>query len=222
MSRASTGSHGGASTRAAASASDRPVGKAERSAATTRLLTDAGRELFATRGFAATGTEDLVHAAGVTRGALYHHFADKRALFRAVLDAVQAEVGDEVEAAAAPFDDPWRQLDAGCAAFLRAATDPLRQRIMLVDGPAVLGWDEWRAMDSQYSLRSLKQVLRILVGGAVIADQPVDPLAHLLSGAMNEAALWVAQSAEPSRALEEATSALGLLLSGLRLRTDAD
>jgi AcrR family transcriptional regulator len=173
--------------------------------------------LFASRGFAATGTEDLVHAAGVTRGALYHHFADKRALFRAVVDAVQAEVGNEVEAAAAPFDDPWQQLDVGCSAFLRAATDPLRQRIMLVDGPAVLGWDAWRAMDSQYSLRSLKQVLSILVDEAVIADQPVDPLAHLLSGAMNEAALWVAQSSEPSRALREATSALGVLLSGLRL-----
>ncbi len=217
MSRASRGSRGGGPTPRATRATDRPIGKAERSAATTRLLIDTARELFASRGFAATGTEDLVHAAGVTRGALYHHFADKRALFRAVVDAVQAEVGNEVEAAAAPFDDPWQQLDVGCSAFLRAATDPLRQRIMLVDGPAVLGWDAWRAMDSQYSLRSLKQVLSILVDEAVIADQPVDPLAHLLSGAMNEAALWVAQSSEPSRALREATSALGVLLSGLRL-----
>ncbi len=176
--------------------------------------------MFADRGFAGTGTEDLVRMAGVTRGALYHQFADKKALFRAVLDASQREVGDEVEAAAAPHADAWGQFEAGCVAFLRAATDPTRQRIMLVDGPAVLGWDEWRSMDSKYSLKSLKQVLEILVTEALIVDQPIDPLAHLLSGAMNEAALWVARSEKPAPALQQAVSALGVLLAGLKRRPD--
>lgn len=192
--------------------------KAERTEATTRRLLDVGRELFAARGFARTGTEDLVRAAGVTRGALYHHFADKNALFHAVLDEVQQDVGRAVEAAADERDDPWDQLTTGCRAFLQACTQPDTQQIMLIDGPAVLGWTTWREMDSQYSYRSLRQGVQALVDDGVIADQSVDALAHLLSGAMNEAALWVVQSTTPTAALVEATDSLDRLLQALKVR----
>lgn len=190
--------------------------KAEQTEATTRRLLDTGRELFAARGFAHTGTEDLVRAAGVTRGALYHHFADKYALFHAVQDEVQRDVGKAVEAEAGRHQDPWDQLTAGCRAFLMACTQPDIQQIMLIDGPAVLGWSTWREMDSQYSYRLLRDGVQALVDEGVIADQSVDALSHLLSGAMNEAALWVAQSPTPAATLAEATTSLDRLLHSLR------
>ena len=190
--------------------------KAGQTEATTLKLIDIARAQFASRGYARTGTEELVRAAGVTRGALYHHFKDKKDLFLAVLDAVQREVGDSVEVAASKADDPWLQLVAGCHAFLSASTQPGVQQIMLIDGPAVLGWDTWRELDSQYALRSLKTGLLELMDSGVIARQPVDALAHLLSGAMNESAMWVARSPRPRQALTQALSALTVLLGALK------
>lgn len=200
----------------------RAASKAEQTEVTTRRLVEVARDLFAQRGFAHTGTEDLVRAAGVTRGALYHHFADKTALFHAVLDRVQQEVGAQVDIAADQQGDPWDQLTAGCRAFITASTHPGTQQIMLIDGPAVLGWQVWRAMDSQYSLRSLKQALIGLMADGIVRDQPVDPLAHLLSGAMNEAALWVAQSQTPDLALEQVLGALEELMSVLKAPPQPD
>lgn len=193
--------------------------KAAQTEATTLKLVGIARAQFAARGYAQTGTEELVRAAGVTRGALYHHFHDKRDLFRAVLDAVQREVGEAVEKAAGKSCDPWLQLVAGCHAFLSASTDPDVQQIMLIDGPAVLGWDVWRELDSQYALRSLKSGLKELMDAGVIRPQPVDALAHLLSGAMNESAMWVARSPRPRQALAQALSALTALLGGLKCQT---
>jgi AcrR family transcriptional regulator len=192
--------------------------KAEQSETTTRRLVSIARALFAERGYARTGTEDLVQTAGVTRGALYHHFENKESLFRAVLDDVQREVGERVEAAAAKPTDAWAQLLAGCHAFLSAATDPEVQRIMLVDAPAVLGWDAWREMDSQYSLKSLKMALHEMAGAGEITAPHAEAMAHLLSGAMNEAALWIARSDHPRKALNEAMASLELLMSAMRAR----
>src|SRR5690606_16100235 len=114
--------------------------------------------------------------------------------------------------------DPWQQLQAGCAAFIRAAADPDVQRIMLIDGPAVLGWNEWRAIDETASARHLAEVLTALAESGVIAPQPIAPLTRLLSGAMNEAVLWLAQSAGPGD-LDDTLAALARLLEGLRVRT---
>jgi AcrR family transcriptional regulator len=193
--------------------------KAVQADQTTRKLLAIARARFAEHGYAGTGTEDLVQAAGLTRGALYHHFGSKEGLFRAVVDDVQRAVGERVEAAAARAAGEraglWDQFVAGCRAFLAASLDPQVQRIMLVDAPAVLGWDVWREMDSQYSLRSLKDVLAALSEEGVIASRSTDAVAHLLSGAMNEAALWIARAPSPKRALAEATAALELLLGAL-------
>ncbi|MFI7277853.1 TetR/AcrR family transcriptional regulator [Streptomyces sp. NPDC049879] len=182
---------------------------------TRRVLLREGRRLFADHGYAAVSLAQITEAAGVTKGALYHHFAGKAELFHAVLTAVQDEVGRRVAAVADQHADPWDRLVAGSEEFLAATTDPDTQRIMLVDGPAVLGWNEWRAMDQAASARHLHDALAALMDGGAIPRQPVAPLVHLLSGAMNEAALWLAASAGPDD-LADTTAALRRLLGALR------
>ncbi len=184
---------------------------------TRRTLLRESRRLFATLGYGAVGLSEIVRAAGVTKGALYHHFDSKADLFRAVLEQVQQQVAHTVAATADAQDDPWTQFTAGCQVFLTASTDPDVQRIMLIDGPAVLGWNEWRAMDEAASARHLAEALTILMKDGTIAPQPVAPLIHLLSGAMNEAALWLAGQSDP-QALADTRAALSQMLEALRVR----
>lgn len=191
--------------------------RAEQRERTRRTLIAESRRLFAARGYAAVGLAEIVRASGVTKGALYHHFEGKTDLFRAVLAQVQEEVAARVAAAAEAAGGPWEQLKAGCAAFVTAGADPEVQRIMLIDGPAVLGWNEWRAIDEATSARHLAEALAALVADGTIAAQPVAPLARLLSGAMNEAVLWLAQSAGPDD-LADTLAALSRLLDSLRQR----
>ena len=181
-----------------------------------RRLVDEGARLFAAHGYAAVGLPEIVGAAGVTKGALYHHFASKADLFRAVLERVQQDVADRVAAAADAQADPWTQLTAGSRAFLEASTVPEVQQVMLVDGPAVLGWAQWRAIDEATSGRLLAEALTALIDAGIVVSQPVEPLARLLSGAMNEAALWLARSPDPERDLDDTWSALARLLAALR------
>lgn len=190
--------------------------RAQQRELTRQALLREGRRLFSDSGYGAVGLADVVQAAGVTKGALYHHFTGKADLFRAVLEELQQEVGRRVAAAADAHDDPWTRLTAGCQEFLTATTDPEVQRVMLVDGPAVLGWSRWRAMDEAASARHLAEVLSSLIDAGVIAPQPVQPLVHLLSGAMNEAALWLESSSDPED-LEHTRAALGQLLQALRI-----
>lgn len=190
-----------------------PTARAQQREHTRRTLLRESRRLFAEKGYAAVGLAEIVTAAGVTKGALYHHFDSKTELFRAVLAEVQHEVGAQVAAAADAEADPWTQLTTGCAAFLHATADPLVQRIMLIDGPAVLGWHDWRAMDEANSARHLHEALESLVTAGVLPAQPIAPLTRLLSGAMNEAALWLTTAPE---ALPDTITALDRLLTGLR------
>lgn len=189
--------------------------RAEQRARTRRILVREGHRLFAEHGYGGVGLAEIVAAAEVTKGALYHHFDGKAALFRAVLEQAQQEVGDAVAEAAETHADPWEQLTAGCRAFLTASTAPGVRRIMLVDGPAVLGWREWRSLDEASSARHLAESLTALVEAGVLDPQPIKPLTHLLSGAMNEAALWLADSGT-AQDLEDVWSALARLLGSLR------
>lgn len=193
--------------------------RAEQRAATRRALLAEGRRRFAADGYHDVVLAEVAQAAGVTKGAAYHHFASKAGLFRAVVSEVQHELGERVADAARRYDDPWEQLRAGCRAFLAAGRDPVVRRIVLLDAPAVLGWDEWRAMDEDSSARHLAEALDVLVKAGVIADQPVEPLTRLLSGAMNEAALWLARSTTP-QAPAQTERALDRLLNGLRSQND--
>lgn len=192
------------------------VNRAEQRAATRRALLAEGRLRFAACGYHHVVLAEVARAAGVTKGAAYHHFDSKPGLFRAVVSEVQRELGERVAAAAERYEDLWEQLRAGCRTFLAAGTDPAVRQILLVDAPTVLGWDEWRALDEESSARHLTEALGALVAAGVIADQPVEPLARLLSGAMNEGALWVARGGDP----HAAEQALDRLLAGLRTQPD--
>ena len=190
------------------------VRAAQREATAAALVAEARRR-FASDGYAAVRLTEIVAALGMTKGALYHHFDSKIALFRAVVEQAHLEVAGRVAAAAEQHADPWDQLVAGCEAFLAAHADPEVQQIMLTDAPAVLGWREWRAMDEASSARLLADVLTTLIDRGVVTPQPVEPLTRLLSGAMNEAAVWLAETGSPT-ALADTTTALRRLLSSLR------
>ncbi|WP_395360968.1 TetR/AcrR family transcriptional regulator [Streptomyces sp. YH02] len=192
--------------------------RAEQRAATRRALLAEGRRRFAEDGYHGVVLAEVARAVGVTKGAAYHHFESKAGLFRAVVAEVQGELGDRVAAAADEQTDPWEQLRAGCRAFLAAGSDPAVRRIVLVDAPTVLGWAEWRALDEESSARHLTEALEGLVEAGIVTEQPVEPLARLLSGAMNEAALWLARgdSATSATALERTVAALDGLLAGIR------
>lgn len=163
----------------------------ERTAATRGALLAAARELLIHKGYAATSTPEIVAAAGITRGALYHHFADKQDLFRAILEDEARAVAQEIENAA-PDDLAVRDaLVAGSLAYLRAMTVPGRTQLLLVDGPAVLGASAMFALDARHAGRTLREGLQAAVGHGLPEDAPVDALAALLSAAFDRAALEI-------------------------------
>jgi AcrR family transcriptional regulator len=179
--------------------------QADRTAATRAALVSAARALFAEHGYAEVGTERIVHDAGVTRGALYHQFADKAGLFAAVLEAVETDLtGRLIEAvAAAESSDPLTMLLAGADAWLDASAEPEVRQIALLDGPAVLGYQQWREVGMRYGLGLVSSLLTELIDAGAIPAQPIEPLAHVLIGALDEAALFIALSDDPVRARNE-------------------
>jgi AcrR family transcriptional regulator len=187
----------------------------ERSEATRGALIAAARALFALRGFAAVGTEEIVRAAGVTRGALYHQFADKRELFAAVFEQLEAELAQRMAKAAAGAPDPLAALRVGSDAWLEAATDPDVGRIVLLDGPAVLGWERWREIGMRHGLGLVEAALQAAMDAGLLAPQPVRPLAHVLIGAVDEAALYVATAEDRPVARAEVGAVLDALLTAL-------
>jgi AcrR family transcriptional regulator len=191
-----------------------------RSEATRRRLVTAARTLFAERGYAGVSTEEIVRAAGVTRGALYHQFRDKADLFAAVAETVQANIADRITAGAQADGpaDPMATLHAGMRRFLEACADPLVERILLLDGPAVLGWQAWRELADRYGLGLLQYALQAAIDAGAITSQPVVPLAHVLIGALDECALYVARAPDPPAARQQVTAILQQLLDGLTPR----
>jgi AcrR family transcriptional regulator len=190
--------------------------QAERSEATRSALVDVGRKLFARRGYADVGTEEIVRRAGVTRGALYHHFSGKEDLFRAVAEQVEGDITRRSAEAALAHQDPWEQQRAGWEAFLDACLDPAVQRIILLDAPSVLGPKVWREIASKYGLALVQFGMRSLMEAGLIEEQPVDPLAHLVIGALSEAAVVIAQAEDTEAARAEMGAALERLMVGLR------
>ncbi len=174
--------------------------KAEQSEATRAALVEAAEALFTENGFAATATEAVVNTAGVTRGALYHHFSDKADLFRAVYERVEQRVIAQVEAAVAGLTDPLGVLQRGADAFLDACLEPAVQRIVLLEGPAVLGWETWREIDMSYGLGMVTAVLEVAMHTGAIREAPVEALAHVLLGGLNEGAILMASSPDPRAA----------------------
>jgi AcrR family transcriptional regulator len=196
---------------------NRPRTQADRSAATRDALVRAARPLFAEHGFAGVGTEAIVRAAGVTRGAMYHQFADKADLFAAVFEQVEVEVMGRIAGATGSVGDgdPISVMRAGAEAWLDACAEPEVQRIVLIDAPAVLGWERWREVGMRYSLGLVEALLARAIEIGRIAAQPVTPLAHVFIGAVDEAALYVARADDQERAREEMRDVIGRLVSAL-------
>jgi len=192
--------------------------QADRTAATRAALVAAARQLFASEGYAAVGTERVALAAGVSRGALYHQFADKADLFEAVLEAVEVDVTARlVEAVATAAGDAVALLVAGAEAWLDASAEPEVRRIALLDGPAVLGWERWREVGMRHGLGLVTTVLTELRDAGAIADQPIEPLAHVLIGALDEAAIYVAMADDPERARTEVGAVLRRLVTAVTM-----
>jgi AcrR family transcriptional regulator len=194
--------------------------KAEQSEATRTALVRVARELFAQRGYAVVGTEEIVRQAGVTRGALYHHFGGKEDLFLAVFHELEAELTQRIGAIVmeAAATDPLEAMRAGAAAFLEAAREPAVQRITMIDAPAVLGWEEWRRLGESYGMALVTASLQAAIDAGALERQPVRPLAHILIAALEEAAMLVARSDDPQATQEEIGATLDRVLEGLRAR----
>ena len=189
--------------------------QAERLAATRAALLREARALFATEGYEAAGTEEIVKRAKVTRGALYHHFRDKRDLFEAVFTEVAGGIAASIDQTSAPAANPIDALIDGTRGFLDACLDPAVRRIYLIDAPSVLGWHRWRELDAPHNVRSLRDGV-----AAVLAARPdpalhVEPVTFLLSGAFNEAALWIAEAKDEKAARREMDRVLRQLMERL-------
>ena len=193
----------------------RPRTQAERLAATRTALLKEARNVFATAGYEAAATEEIVKRAKVTRGALYHHFRDKRALFEAVVEEVARGIAGTIDDMTVPVTDPLGALIEGTRAFLDACLDPAVRRIYLIDAPAVLGWHRWREIDAPHGVRSLREGV-----AAVLTERPdpglaVEPVTFLLSGAFNEAALWIAEAKDEKAARKEMDRVLAEFIARL-------
>lgn len=186
---------------------------------TIHKLIEIARTHFTEYGYANAVLEAIVHEAKLSRGAVYHHFRSKKELFRVVLEDVQREVAEKVEGEASTSEDTWQQLYLGCRAFIMAAVEESRRRIMLIDGPAILGWETWREMDKNHSMRLLRGQLDIMQKQGDFRMIPLDVLTHFISGGLNETALWLANESAQPKALDETMKVLTVFLEGFKNST---
>jgi AcrR family transcriptional regulator len=195
-----------------------PRTQAERSAATQRTLIRAARRLWGARGYAEVSTPEIAEAAGVTRGAMYHQYADKTALFRAVIEAAEAEVIERLLAAvtAAQPKNPAEALYVAADAWLEIAREPDIRQLLLRDGPSVLGWDAARDISRRYALGLTEQLLSSAIEAGQLKPQPVRPLAAVMLAAMNEAATYLAAEEDSRTEQENVREVVHGLIDGLR------
>jgi AcrR family transcriptional regulator len=196
----------------------RPRTQAERLASTRAALLKAAKTVFSEQGYEAASTEEIVRRAKVTRGALYHHFEDKRALFDAVASEVARNIAARIDKVT-PMDEPLQALIVGTGAFLDACLDPAVRRIYLIDAPAVLGWHRWREIDAPHGVRSLREGVTAMLAQRSDDALTVEPTTFLLAGAFNEAALWIAEAKDEKAARRAMDRALAALIERLFVPT---
>jgi AcrR family transcriptional regulator len=193
--------------------------KVEKGQATRQRLVELATQLFASEGYEATSIEALLDAAGISRGALYHHFSTKEQLFEAVLDSVEAQVATRLGAAAQGIADPIEATRAAWHAWLGMAGDPVVRRIVLLDAPGAIGWEKWREIDARHGFGNLKKRLAILAAQGKLREDLVEIYAHMLLAALMEAALVIARSDDFESALKAGKDAVdGLLMTWLERR----
>lgn len=191
--------------------------KAERALATRAALLAAARDLFAADGFAATSTETILAATGVTRGALYHHFADKQALFAAVCESLHAEAEQVIEVNADAAPNAFDALVAGCLSFLDFMIRPEIRRILILDAPSVLGWEAWNEMDRRHGFGLLIDGVQAAVAAGELEGDPL-ALAVMINGALNYGVVWAGQSDDP-QALDRLKSSFSHMIETLRFKS---
>jgi AcrR family transcriptional regulator len=189
----------------------------ERSAATRDALISAARKLWGLRGYAEVGTPEIATAAGVTRGAMYHQFADKAALFSEVVEAVEQDVMARMATLVAESGatTPADAIRAAVDAWLEVSGDPEVRQLILLDAPSVIGWAAFRDVAQRYSLGMTEQLLVQAIEAGQLARQPVRALAHVLIGALDEAAMAIATADDPKRARRETEEVLHRLIDAM-------
>jgi AcrR family transcriptional regulator len=180
----------------------------EQGQATRQHLVDVATRLFAERGYEATSIEAVLEAADVSRGSLYHHFANKQALFEAALDTVETRIGNETMAAVQGAPDIIEGLRRGCLEWVRLAGDPVVQRILLIDAPSVLSWQRWREIEEHYALGGIKGAMLVAAHEGRLAPELVNMFAHMILATMNELALVIVQADDPAAAQRQAERAV--------------
>src|ERR1700722_250829 len=200
---------------AGADTGERPSRNLARGEATRAQLIAIATRMFAERGYEDTSIEAVLREAGVSRGSLYHHFASKEALFEAVAEEVETSVGAQTMAAASGSAGPGEALRAGFLAWIRLAGDPVVRRILLIDGPSVLGWERWRAMEEHHALGLIRAVLQLIADQGKLRPESVGTLANILLASVNEVALLVARSDDREAAMQDGADAIDELLRRL-------
>ena len=193
--------------------------RARQAEATRGLLIDAARDLFTEQGYGATSIDDIIRQAGVARGALYHHFPGKEALFAAVYDVVEGEVIARVVAAALAEGTPWDGVAAGLRTFLDACLEPAFRRIVILDSVSVLQWRAAEGGPEHMEMSMLRTILTPLATTGDLRGVPVEPLAYVALGGLFGAALYIARAAEPAKARAEADTVVDTIIAGLRSAT---
>jgi len=195
----------------------RPKSRKEEYAEATRAaLVDVARSLFAERGYAGVSIDEIVQGARVTKGALYHHFDDKKALFQAVLEAIEAEIAERMRTAARGKKDAWEQLRAAADAYLDACLERDVQRIVVLDAASVLGWATWCEIDRRYGLGALSERLEAALTEKIIDPGPLEPVALLILGALNTGGRVIAEAKDTAEARKQVGTTIDRLLSGLK------
>jgi AcrR family transcriptional regulator len=190
--------------------------KAERGQATRQQIVAEATKLFAEAGYEAASIEAVLRACGISRGALYHHFSSKEALFTAVLETEEVRIAETLMASAMDQTDPLDMLRAGCSAWLNmAASDAAVRRIVLTDAPSVVGWDVWREIDSRHGLGMLKAAFRLAAERGHVPESRADAYAHALLAVLTEMALLVARAEDQAVAADAGRAAVELVLSQL-------
>jgi AcrR family transcriptional regulator len=194
-----------------------PSKQAERSETTRREILRVARDLLGEHGYEGTSLDDVAESAGVTKGAVYHHFDGKRSLFQAVFEMLEEELcAGVIEASASAGSDVLEGMRLGVRAFLESAGDTPCRRIVLIEGPSVLGWETWREIDERYGFGLVKSALEAAMAAGVLEKRPVDPIAHIFLAALSEAALQVARADDPDTARAEMFDALWSMIESLR------
>ncbi len=184
---------------------------------TRRDLIVAGRAVFSDVGYSAARTVRIVAGAGCTRGALYHHFGDKQGLFREVLEEIQIELASEITIhARAAGESVVERLRAGFQTYLDFALRDDVRRILLVDGPAVLGWDAWQEIDLRHAFGATQRALQLAMKSGEITDAPVNELTHVLLGAVTQAGLEIGRSDHPKATRAKYGTVVDMLIDNLR------